>query len=617
MTGDSSVTFGTGRTLSLYDEENLSGNSTVQGVKLLKAVGAGSFYFDGATLQSTGDKAFDLTVWKLSNAMTGNTAVKELNLTKEGGYDVEVEATGASGNTVTVTGTETVPYRTGDIYGGYASTGFDYDSWDLVGAEKTVTISQAIDGGKTSFGRVLGGWDTEGGASGNSLDLTNVEVTGDVVGGYSESGDATDNMVVVSDVVKVSGNIYGGYVGSGEGNAINNTVTLKGNADVSASNIYGGNTADITGNTLTIDGWSGQVGSLNNFDTINLDHIAIGTAPVIQTIGTEDSNISDAALNVGSVHVQSGVDIAVGDSIVMISGGNLTVGGNSQNISQSIIDEIADGEQGVKRFFYHTSDDNNQITADITGIELYAGRYVDADSQTYGNTGILSLNSEFELTEIAGIRAEDGSDVAGGQVILDGATMTGGQVYGGYTNAGHATDNSIVIQTGAEITADTYGGYANGGNANSNAITVTEATAIRNITGGYVAEGESGNANTTTVTVASGTVNRIFGGRTDVAGSADRNTVAITDSTVKNSIRGGLAAVNGSASDNRVTVADSTVDGRTSQYNGGIYGGYAGGTGNAANNAVTLQDVIVTDSMNNEGGNVGGGRANHGNATPI
>ncbi len=537
MTGDSSVTFGTGRTLSLYDEENLSGNSTVQGVKLLKAVGAGSFYFDGATLQSTGDKAFDLTVWKLSNAMTGNTAVKELNLTKEGGYDVEVEATGASGNTVTVTGTETVPYRTGDIYGGYASTGFDYDSWDLVGAEKTVTISQAIDGGKTSFGRVLGGWDTEGGASGNSLDLTNVEVTGDVVGGYSESGDATDNMVVVSDVVKVSGNIYGDYVGSGEGNAINNTVTLKGNADVSASNIYGGNTADITGNTLTIDGWSGQVGSLNNFDTINLDHIAIGTAPVIQTIGTEDSNISDAALNVGSVHVQSGVDIAVGDSIVMISGGNLTVGGNSQNISQSIIDEIADGEQGVKRFFYHTSDDNNQITADITGIELYAGRYVDADSQTYGNTGILSLNSEFELTEIAGIRAEDGSDVAGGQVILDGATMTGGQVYGGYSSDGNASNNIVTLADNTTINGDIYGGYVGGttGNAINNTVALagTVDVSASNIYGGNSA---AVTGNTLVISGWTGTVNSINGFETIACGNLSQNSdntsvVAVTGTT--------------------------------------------------------------------------------------
>ena len=93
--------------------------------------------------------------------------------------------------------------------------------------------------GGTLSGGVNGGETTSGNATGNSVDFSNVTATY-VQGGYSGSGSATGNSLAIRSGT-VQNNAFGGYVDSGSGEASGNSVTFNGGSV--ANNIYGGMSA--------------------------------------------------------------------------------------------------------------------------------------------------------------------------------------------------------------------------------------------------------------------------------------------------------------------------------------------------------------------------------------
>lgn len=105
-------------------------------------------------------------------------------------------------------------------------------------------------------------------------------INGKIYGGYADIGStvASNNNVTVSGSM-VEGSIYGGYADFryGKVEAKNNTVILSGTADVSGADLYGSNlSAAKTNNNLVINGWSGRVNSLNNFDQLEVRAVAGG-----------------------------------------------------------------------------------------------------------------------------------------------------------------------------------------------------------------------------------------------------------------------------------------------------------------------------------------------------
>ena len=93
--------------------------------------------------------------------------------------------------------------------------------------------------GGTLSGGVNGGETTSGNATGNSVDFSNVTATY-VQGGYSGSGSATGNSLALHSGT-VQNNAFGGYVDSGSGEASDNSVTFNGGSVT--NNIYGGMSA--------------------------------------------------------------------------------------------------------------------------------------------------------------------------------------------------------------------------------------------------------------------------------------------------------------------------------------------------------------------------------------
>ena len=155
----------------------------------------------------------------------------------------------------------------GSVYGGYYK--HDTQSLDYKGTaeDNSVSISGDIVEGSIYGGYVMGNEDSV--VKDNSVSISEGRIEGSIYGGYMDSLQASveDNSVSISGG-RVEGSIYGGYASDKE--AKGNSITLSGAADVSQASLYGGyscdNNATVENNKLIINGWSGTVQSINNFN---------------------------------------------------------------------------------------------------------------------------------------------------------------------------------------------------------------------------------------------------------------------------------------------------------------------------------------------------------------
>ena len=176
-----------------------------------------------------------------------------------------------------------------------------------------------ISGG--SVGSVHGGDSTSGKAYNNAVNISgDAKVTGTVYGGSLNDGEAYDNTVIISGG-SVSGDVYGGYIDD-SGSAYDNEIIISGSADITNANLYGRNDkASGTGNTLTIDGWSGSTKSVQNFNSINFDNINWQNGETVLTITAGAKNdLANTEIYLNSI--AGGSKIAVGNTMTLIENTN-------------------------------------------------------------------------------------------------------------------------------------------------------------------------------------------------------------------------------------------------------------------------------------------------------
>ena len=204
--------------------------------------------------------------------------------------------------------------------------------------DKDTANSNKVTINNSNIQNVCGGESENGNASGNEVLITNTEKTAKefdiIIGGYTGSGTATGNTVTITGTITlkdgatsyiaggygssdstvsenqvtiqsgtVTGNIYGGY-GYLNSNALidKNDITITGSANVADANLYGGyansNTATISNNTLTLDGWSGNVKSVQNFSDIDFKEIDWNNGGTVLTITESPKNaLANTTLN--------------------------------------------------------------------------------------------------------------------------------------------------------------------------------------------------------------------------------------------------------------------------------------------------------------------------------
>ena len=185
-------------------------------------------------------------------------------------------------------------------------------------------------------GYVNGGYsNSEKGETTNGNTVTISESTVEnVYGGYSYYGSANNNIVIIDNSVVSA--IIGGYAPKGK-SATGNTVKIIGNSDIENASIYGGrsdidNIDVITGNTLTLDSWSGFTKSVKNFNNINFDNINWQNGRTVLTI-TEgaDNDLANTEIYLNSI--AGGSKIAAGDTMTLIkSNKSINLGIKKDNI---------------------------------------------------------------------------------------------------------------------------------------------------------------------------------------------------------------------------------------------------------------------------------------------
>ena len=222
--------------------------------------------------------------------------------------------------------------------------------------------SFTITGGTIGFVYGVGKIGYTGDASGGNVTINgNIEVTSVVYGGRSDGSSAYHNTVNISGNAKVTGNVYGGmsatsggelisdqahhntvnisggtigsdsqpaYVYGGwsnVGNAYDNEIIISGSADITNAKLYGSNRTNATGNTLTIDGWSGSTLSVDNFNDIAFKNINWNNGKNILTIkNAAYTNLTNTTID--TINIAGGSNINVGKSMTLINGNISSIG---------------------------------------------------------------------------------------------------------------------------------------------------------------------------------------------------------------------------------------------------------------------------------------------------
>ena len=286
--GNYNVTYD-GETISdSYDSyKNVYGNGhsfTITGGTIGNVYGVGEYYYN--------DDASGGNV-----TINGNAEVTDVVC---GGRS---DGIGAHHNTVNISDGSV----TGKVFGGVSGSGQAHHN--------IVNIS----GGSVSG--AYGGRSVDRSAYHNIVNISDGSV-GYVRGGWSDNGVAYDNTVNISggiigeadDIV----NIYGGYIDH-SGIAYDNEVVISGSADITYANLYGygGDPTNATGNTLTINGWSGSTQSVQNFNDIAFKNISWDDdEPVLRITAGNADDLKNTTID--TIHIAGGSKINVGESMKLI-----------------------------------------------------------------------------------------------------------------------------------------------------------------------------------------------------------------------------------------------------------------------------------------------------------
>ena len=255
-------------------------------------------------------------------------------------------------------------------------------------------------------------------------------------------------------------------------------IILRDNADVSTSNLYAFTSTDTVDgypfqqitpkkSTLTLDGWSGTVNSLHDFNSIQFKNIKGNTSLTANTVtGMNDTKI-----------IISSVDITNLGNVKDYTFGTIT-------LNKTITDAINDFPNKIDTTTLNGWNFNDNETNGI-----YAG-YVNATTTTNDNT--ITITGNVENSVLTGkFIDENGNEHYKGSstpndTTDDSTTLTIGNnfktnaatIAGAYAAGSETAENGVINITGGttDWKGTVYAGYSEGGSASGNAINVLSAT---------------------------------------------------------------------------------------------------------------------------------------------
>ena len=258
-----------------------------------------------------------------------------------------------------------------DYYNNVYGNGFSFTinggtiDRDVFGVGDESYTGDASGGNVTISGGSVEGY-VYGGRSGSSAHHNTVNISGDAIvgtvyGGRSDGSSAHHNTVNISGDAKVIvGTVYGGY--SDGGNAYDNEVIISDSANIENASLYGSNSSNNTGNTLTIDGWSGNTYFVQNFNDIAFKNIDWNDEePVLRIIKGDLKNTK-----IDTIHIAGGSNINVGESMTLIKSRNNTdLGLMKDNVTDTFTAGVAREGLGST-----SVDGYGNVTFKVTSIKL-------------------------------------------------------------------------------------------------------------------------------------------------------------------------------------------------------------------------------------------------------
>lgn len=220
------------------------------------------------------------------------------------------------------------------------------------GNSEVVGNAVILNGGEVTGG-IVGGYSNSGKVSDNVVNV-NSAITSTVYGGKSESGEVSGNIVNIN--AKVIGDVYGGV--SGTGVVKDNIITLLNDADVSEANLYGAEIIPVNARMmnikaastpngigkLVINGWGGEVNSLNNFSEIQFNNVTLPENGSVVTIkDAVSSDLSDTTINASKMTIAGGTDLSAGSTLNLMTAENANDSLNIEEENVKLPDVVSVG----------------------------------------------------------------------------------------------------------------------------------------------------------------------------------------------------------------------------------------------------------------------------------
>ena len=422
----------------------------------------------------------------------------------------------------------------------------------------------------------------------NKLTVSAGTFNGNIVTGESENGDAYQNDLNVTGGTINSAHLKAGV--SQKGEAHDNTLVVR-NVTVQANIVAGEGATNAKDNTATLENTAVNYNSTTQNQVIagkgysgdvEYNYLNIGAGSVLDTTAAAgySEGTADVFYNTVTVYGASNINNTSGSNAVF---GGYSKEGDVYNNQITFKDAGMVASDLYGGYSNSAAAEYNLVLvngASISG-DVYGG-YTAAGEQAYENE--VRLNSGSASGILAGGWSEGTGKAYGNKVtVFSGASLDAtAQVYGGYAAQGDAQSNKAVINA-ASAGQEAYGGYSESGAVSKNTLTIAGASSGGQLlAGGYAAAGAASGNTLSVSDVNLTSAGQMYGGYG--AAEASGNTLSVSNMPMlASTLYGGYS--DGAASGNSVSVSAGKVTGN-------IYGGYSTGA-EASGNTVTLKDVTV------------------------
>ena len=349
------------------------------------------------------------------------------------------------------------------VYGGYGKKG-------------TVMRNRVEVSKNAKVSTVMGGRSETGNVSENTvvIKLGNFGDGAGIYGGFTEEGDAVLNTVELNDINSVQKNaeVFGGKV-VGNGNATGNTVLLGKGLSGKALKVhlyggYVGGTGDaVTDNILKVRGNDVRIASVNNFENYQITLPKNTKAGDTLIFLSEQRNLAVDAQRVTVDAVDSNMGLNLGESVVLLknagSGGTISV----TNLETGLQPIWLDGQEGLPVSDYAFTAGGDNLNMVVKSLYLYGNGGMNPNPGQRQTCNTLLLDSDRKATAAFGGRTYD-TDVTQNKVFMrsgellrltdeeDPTHVLSGNLYGGYSEDGNARENTVEMSGGRAHSV--YGG---------------------------------------------------------------------------------------------------------------------------------------------------------------